>query len=89
MDAEASLVGDVCHEADVPLNNNQLGIALFAAHKLTKDHVRRQIFQMPTGSGKSHVICGLLAALALSQSGHYGFRVVYTTTVSSRTTSPS
>ena len=33
---------------------------------------------MPTGSGKSHVICGLLAALALSQLGHYSFRVVYT-----------
>ena len=33
---------------------------------------------MPTGSGNSHVICGLLAALALSQLGHYTFRVVYT-----------
>jgi len=44
LDMEAAQIRDVCHEAGVPLNNNQLGITLFAAHRLTKEHVRRQIF---------------------------------------------
>ena len=44
------------------LNENQLGVSLFAAYQFQQG-VHRQIYAIPAGQGKSRVIVGIIAAM--------------------------
>ena len=41
-------------------NNNQLGVSIFALHKVLKCSTKKLFFQAPSGKGKSRIIGGII-----------------------------
>ena len=82
----ASLTKAALEAAAYPLNNNQLGVTLYAVNTLLKEKHRRQIIQVPAGHGKSRCIAGIMAALVYSSiqyknTDDYEFKIVFTNQV--------